>query len=374
MAVLELRGCTPEPLGNYLKGLGVFRLIAEQADPLARAWWKDGFLHVLQTKWGASDSTRPESRLADWLLKECRFTALIAPWQKGTGYLHIGKRDTGGDALTALLKAQCPGTEHFRDVFSGFAASLGVIVGSDQSKWLEEMRESKADLSEAQLLRSLRNRVHSSSTLKWLDAVGMSISRPNDSDFPSWFPILASGGGEASGKYIVNYQKRLKDVLLDDSSGSLVQLGASLLGENQPKALKADSSGAMYYPSLMEAPNVGQGFVSDPKRRVNPRLTPGTLSCCWKAHWCGRWLPPGGIERPQNGRRFHSIVDRRLAARRRSVQRRSKARSSQLQMVSFGARHGANHPPSRKSKEFLARDECSLAKRSVLARSTSHSP
>ena len=38
--ILELRGCTPEPLGNYLKGLGVFRLIAEQADPQARAWWK----------------------------------------------------------------------------------------------------------------------------------------------------------------------------------------------------------------------------------------------------------------------------------------------------------------------------------------------
>lgn len=33
--ILELRGCTPEPLGNYLKGLGVFRLIAEQADPQA---------------------------------------------------------------------------------------------------------------------------------------------------------------------------------------------------------------------------------------------------------------------------------------------------------------------------------------------------
>ena len=44
MPTLELRGCTPEPLGNYLKGLGVFRLIAEQADPQARAWWKDELL------------------------------------------------------------------------------------------------------------------------------------------------------------------------------------------------------------------------------------------------------------------------------------------------------------------------------------------
>lgn len=60
--ILKLRGCTPEPLGNYLKGLGVFRLIAEQADPQARAWWKDGFLQVLQSKWAASESASAESQ------------------------------------------------------------------------------------------------------------------------------------------------------------------------------------------------------------------------------------------------------------------------------------------------------------------------
>ncbi len=52
--ILELRGCTPEPLGNYLKGLGVFRLIAEQADPQARAWWKNGVLW-LQAKWSREE-------------------------------------------------------------------------------------------------------------------------------------------------------------------------------------------------------------------------------------------------------------------------------------------------------------------------------
>jgi CRISPR-associated protein Csx17 len=52
--ILELRGCTPEPLGNYLKGLGIFRLIAEQADPQARAWWKDGVLW-LHTKWSRDE-------------------------------------------------------------------------------------------------------------------------------------------------------------------------------------------------------------------------------------------------------------------------------------------------------------------------------
>src|SRR5437879_3209324 len=139
--VLELRGCTPEPLGNYLKALGVFRLVGEQADPQARAWWKNGFLHVLQSKWNSSESTSAESQLADWLLKECHFTPLIAPWQKGTGYLPIGKRDAGGVALKDLLKAQHPGTEYFREVFRDFAASLGINVGDDSSQWLEAMKQ-----------------------------------------------------------------------------------------------------------------------------------------------------------------------------------------------------------------------------------------
>jgi hypothetical protein len=52
--VLDLRGCTPEPLGNYLKGLGVFRLIAEQADPQVRAWWKDGVLW-LYSRWNKEE-------------------------------------------------------------------------------------------------------------------------------------------------------------------------------------------------------------------------------------------------------------------------------------------------------------------------------
>ena len=41
---VELRGCTPEPLMAYLKALGVFRLVAEQADPDARAFWRNGHI------------------------------------------------------------------------------------------------------------------------------------------------------------------------------------------------------------------------------------------------------------------------------------------------------------------------------------------
>ena len=34
-----LKGCTPEPLMNYLKALGILRLVAEQRDPNAQGCW-----------------------------------------------------------------------------------------------------------------------------------------------------------------------------------------------------------------------------------------------------------------------------------------------------------------------------------------------
>ncbi len=270
MAVLELRGCTPEPLGNYLKGLGVFRLIAEQADPLARAWWKNGFLHIRQSKWDARELTKAEESIVDWLLTECHFTPLIAPWQTGTGYLGRGKRSVGGEALTALLKADHPGAEYFRGVFRDFAASIGVALAEDPSNWLEQMKETLSEVSDAHIIRLLRNGLRSASALRWLDAVGMSVSRSRDADFPSWFAILASGGGEASGQYVVNHQQRLKAALLDDTARSRCWLISSLFAHNQPGTLEANAMGAMYYPSLMKAPNVGQDFLPNPQRRVNP--------------------------------------------------------------------------------------------------------
>ena len=167
---------------------------------------------------------------------------------------------------TDLLKSNARGTESFQEVFRNFASSLHVRLGCDRSKWLEEMKQARTDLSKAYLLRSLRNRVLSPSGLRWLDAVGMSLSRVDDSESPWWFPLLANGGGEASGQYIVNHQQRLNAALLDDDKNkSRSQLLTCLIGENYQGSLEGNSMGAMYYPSLMKAPNVGQDFLPNPR-------------------------------------------------------------------------------------------------------------
>jgi len=76
--VHRLDGCRPEPLGSYLKGLGVLRLVGEQADPGATAWWQ-GEGMVLSTALG------PEE-LEDFFLDDYCPTPLVAPWNGGSGF------------------------------------------------------------------------------------------------------------------------------------------------------------------------------------------------------------------------------------------------------------------------------------------------
>ena len=107
--VLELRGCTPEPLGNYLKGLGVFRLLAEQADPQARAWWKDGVLWLL-TKWSLDE-------MADFFMSGYRRgkerpiykpNPIFAPWGGRPGFYDDGNKKPK-EQLARLLARIEPG-------------------------------------------------------------------------------------------------------------------------------------------------------------------------------------------------------------------------------------------------------------------------
>ena len=42
MNEIRLHGCTAEPLMNYLKALGVLRLVVDQKDHEAKGCWQDG--------------------------------------------------------------------------------------------------------------------------------------------------------------------------------------------------------------------------------------------------------------------------------------------------------------------------------------------
>lgn len=94
---IPLPGCAPTPLASYLKALGVFRLVNEQADPSARGYWKNEAF-VLSSK-----LTKEE--LAEFFLARYAPTPLVDPWNGGSGFL---KEDKAADFLRQFEQSPSP--------------------------------------------------------------------------------------------------------------------------------------------------------------------------------------------------------------------------------------------------------------------------
>lgn len=104
----ELKGCSPAPLANYLKALGVLRLMVEQgADPEARGWWQHEHFRLL--------TKLTHEELEQFFLHLYKPTPLLSPWNKGCGFFKPG--DPG---LTPLEESSAERFEPFR---SGIAES-----------------------------------------------------------------------------------------------------------------------------------------------------------------------------------------------------------------------------------------------------------
>ena len=74
----HLVGCRPEPLGSYLKALGVLRLVAEQADRDASACWApDGFV---------LSSRLDHDALVRFFLEAYQPSPILSPWNSSSGF------------------------------------------------------------------------------------------------------------------------------------------------------------------------------------------------------------------------------------------------------------------------------------------------
>lgn len=71
-----LPGLRPEPLARYLAGLGLIRILGEQADPLITARWTADGLEVA--------TAIPD--IATWLADEYVPTPVVSPWNGGSGF------------------------------------------------------------------------------------------------------------------------------------------------------------------------------------------------------------------------------------------------------------------------------------------------
>lgn len=183
-----LEGCTPIPLANYLKALGVFRLICTQADSDARGWWEDDLFHL--------SSTLDSDGLVDFFLNQYSPTPVSSPWNGGSGYFDKDSKKGIEPIRTSTAKRFCV----YRTVINqSFAVLKDRRITKKQMEGNKKLKRS--------LILDVRSRVPNEA-LEWIDAV--SLVGDEETKFP---PILGTGGNDGRMEFSNNFMQRLVSVI-----------------------------------------------------------------------------------------------------------------------------------------------------------------
>ena len=118
---IPLSGCTPEPLMNYLKALGILRIVAQQRDPSATGMWKSGIFTLT--------SALDAPGLAAFFLNEYAPSPIMGPWAARSGFFKGTSEQAARGALQKVSRLARGGNlgmrfKDFRQVMADFKILL----------------------------------------------------------------------------------------------------------------------------------------------------------------------------------------------------------------------------------------------------------
>jgi CRISPR-associated protein Csx17 len=267
MNTIVLSGCTPEPLMNYLKALGVFRLVSEQADASARGCWRNGVFILI---------TRLErQQVIDFFADSYRPTGIVSPWNGGGGFLTDS--GTSFDTIDGLRRSSDERLQGLREIIgrvdsisllSRFAADRQDAKSLDKNKKAKTITPAESDrLAELtkriketknKIVFGLRNDVPDE-TLLWLDACLMT-----EAEGFAASPVLGSGGCDGNLEFSANFLWNVKQVLA--ASNNRAWLEKSLFAAGDARLVSA--SIGQFAPGQVGGPNATQGFEG--QSLINP--------------------------------------------------------------------------------------------------------
>lgn len=224
MILHRLDGCAPTPLANYLKALGVLRIVSEQLDPAARGWW-EGEQFLL-----ASRCDLPE--LENFFLAKYAPSAMVNPWGARSGFYPGSNERTSREVLQLIEKSNDSRFESFKQSIESARKVLVIVTGGSKPGDSDERGKLDVVLGMKSQLRGPAS--------NWLQTV---IAVVDGSEKHLQQPaIFGTGGSEGSGSYSAAFMKSIRECLIDRSWDHA--LPASLLGSpNLPDCLWGESFG-----------------------------------------------------------------------------------------------------------------------------------
>ena len=226
-----LSGLRPEPLASYLAGLGLIRMIGEQADPAATAAWAPDGLVI--------GTTVPD--IAAWLAEEYVPTPVLSPWNNGSGF---GLKDKEPlRALTALREHPSPRLASFRGAIQ---VAQQVVSKARAAGWISD---AAGGGDKGRVVQEFRNRCPDA-LLPWIDAAV--VLAGEDTFFP---PLLGTGGNDGRLDFSTNFHQRLLDVMGTSEKNRVrsVAMARDLLDDAESEQL-ADAAIGQFDPGSAGGP------------------------------------------------------------------------------------------------------------------------
>lgn len=199
--IVVLTGCTAEPLMNYLKALGVLRLVCEQADRRARGCWVDGAFVLV--------SALNKEALLEFFLRRYKPTPILVPWS-GSDYFDVNpnaeektfhKTPTGATVIEAFLANRDRRLDEYRD-------AIAVALMAMRKLGLRRKEQLGKPELKAAYLAELRS-AGGEKLVAWIDAAA--VIGPERATFSS---LLGSGGGsDGNTHFSDNFMQNLWEVL-----------------------------------------------------------------------------------------------------------------------------------------------------------------
>jgi CRISPR-associated protein Csx17 len=190
-SALALRGCRPEPIGSYLKALGVLRLVADQADPEARGWWEKGGF-ILRSRLSRAE-------LVGFFVERYRPSPVLDPWNADF-WAGSPEADPLVPNKAVRAVAERAATE---GRFRSYASSLAVAKEVPAALTRDALAKGGQNAKKRALLLALRAQVPDEA-VEWLDAVAVAID-----EGVNYSRLLGTGGNDGRFEISVRFAEAL---------------------------------------------------------------------------------------------------------------------------------------------------------------------